>query len=110
MSRIYVEFFDSILSWIPKGLVVFVMYTVEEEYGQVHKDNSYLVRDSLIHKSESNQYLTFNGFYYSNTYLLSIRIKLKQGIAILEAVMNVILVSNNVRQRRHHKLVRHFKT
>ena len=105
-----VEFVDSILLWIPKGLVVFVMYTVEEEYGQVHKDNSYLVRDSLIHKSESNQYLTFNGFYYSNTYLLSIRIKLKQGIAILEAVMNVILVSNNVRQRRHHKLVRHFKT
>ena len=66
MSRIYVEFVDSILSWIPKGLVVFVMYTVDEEYGQVYKGRSYLVRDSLIHKRESDQYLTINGFNFSN--------------------------------------------
>ena len=63
MSRIYVEFVDSILSWIPKGLVVFVMYTVDEEYGQVHKGKSYLVHDWLIHKSESNQCLTINGLW-----------------------------------------------
>ena len=63
MSRIYVEFVDSILSWIPKGLVVFVMYTVDEEYGQVYKGKSYLVHDSLIHKSESNQCLTINGLW-----------------------------------------------
>ena len=66
MSRIYVEFVDSILSWIPKGLVVFVMYTVDEEYGQVYKGKLYLVRDSLIHKRESDQYLTINGFNFSN--------------------------------------------
>ena len=63
MSRIYVEFVDSILSWSPKGLVVFVMYTVDEEYGQVYKGKSYLVHDSLIHKSESNQCLTINGLW-----------------------------------------------
>ena len=63
MSRIYVEFVDSILSWIPKGLVVFMMYTLDEEYGQVYKGKSYLVHDSLIHKSESNQCLTINAFW-----------------------------------------------
>ena len=77
MSRIYVEFVDPILSWIPRGLVVFVMYTVDEEYGQVYKGKTYLVRDSLMHKSESNQYLTINGFIIQM--LLSTRIKLKQG-------------------------------
>ena len=30
VSRIYVEFVDSIFSWIPKRLVVFVMYTVDD--------------------------------------------------------------------------------
>ena len=72
MSRIYVEFVDSILSWIPKGLVVFVMYAVDEEYGQVYEGKSYLVHDSLIHKSESNQCLIINGLwlnYYSNVAL-----------------------------------------
>ena len=34
---------------------------------------------------------------------LSICIKLKQGMVISVAVMNIILVSNNVGQRRHHK-------
>ena len=42
------------------------MYTVDEEYGQVYKGKLYLVRDSLIHKSESNQYLTIDGLCYSN--------------------------------------------
>ena len=72
MSRIYVEFFDSILSWIPKGLVVFVMYTVEEEYGQVYKGNSYLVHDLLIYKSESNQVLNF---FYRHRNLLNCKSK-----------------------------------
>ena len=49
------------LPWIPKGLVVFVMYAVDEEYREVYKGKSYLVNDSLIHKSESNQCLTING-------------------------------------------------
>ena len=57
MSRIYVEFVGTILSWIPKGLVVFMMHAVDEEYGQVYKGKSYFVHDSLIHKSESNQCL-----------------------------------------------------
>ena len=56
---------DSILSWIPKGLVVFVMYTVDEEYGQVCKGKSYIGFDSLLAypQGESNQCLTLNGLF-----------------------------------------------
>ena len=47
------------------------MYTVDEEYGQVYKGKSYLVRDSLIHnewiKSVFNKFFKMAyGFYYSN--------------------------------------------
>ena len=55
MSRIYVEFVNPILSWIPKGLVVFVMYTVDEEHGQVYKGKSYLVPYAIHLPTRVNQ-------------------------------------------------------
>ena len=74
-----------------------MMYTVDEEYGQVIlKGKSYLVRES--YKSESNQCLTIKDQRQSSWFLFNIQmliltlIKVKQGMFISVVVMNVIVL------------------